>query len=62
MYAVYFFSFAFNMWIQYKQFWYWNDSYKGWQGSGYYFGEKVYQVLSLVSKSTLLWLVVSGSF
>jgi hypothetical protein len=28
---------------------------------GYLYGEKIYQVLSLVAKSLLLWLVVGGA-
>ena len=28
---------------------------------GYYYGEKVYQILSLVAKSLLIWLIVGGT-
>ena len=28
---------------------------------GYYYGEKVYQVLSLVAKSLLIWQIVGGT-
>jgi hypothetical protein len=37
------------------------DNYHGYKLGGYYFGEKVYQILSLVAKSLLLWLVYGGS-
>ena len=47
--------------LQYKQWHWFNDSFAGWPGSGYLFGERMYQVQSLVSKSLLLWLVVGGS-
>ncbi|MBY9005369.1 MAG: heliorhodopsin HeR [Candidatus Lokiarchaeota archaeon] len=42
-------TFAINMILQYKGFWKWRD---------YLFGERVYQILSLVSKSFLAWLVI----
>ena len=45
--------------LQYKRIGKWAD--KDYPGSGYLFGEKVYQVLSLVAKSLLLWLVVGGA-
>jgi Heliorhodopsin len=28
---------------------------------GYYFGEKVYQILSLVAKTLLIWWIVAGT-
>ena len=48
------------MWLQFIQYGYWSDSYWGFPGGGYLFGERAYQVLSLVSKSLLLWLVFGG--
>ena len=50
-----------NMALQYMQYGWWNDRAHGFVGGGYLFGERMYQVLSLVSKSLLLWLVVGGS-
>ena len=35
--------------------------YPDMNNGGYYFGEKVYQVLSLVAKTLLIWFVVSGT-
>ncbi len=46
-----FMSFAFNMLLQYKQVGPWKD---------YLFGEQVYQILSLVAKTLLAWLVFAG--
>ena len=48
------------MWLQYTQIGYWSDKYWGFSGGGYLFGERVYLLLSLVSKSLLLWLVYGG--
>lgn len=45
-------SFAINMWLQYKKIGKWKD---------YAFGEKIYIVLSLVSKSALGWIIVLGT-
>lgn len=61
-YIICFNAFPINMILQYKQYgkWY-RDSYWGFPMGGYYFGEKVYQILSLVAKSLLLWLVVGGT-
>ena len=50
--AVFFFSFAFNMILQYKKVWKWKD---------YLFGEKAYMVLSLVAKTALAWQVYAGT-
>mmetsp|Transcript_79148 Transcript_79148/g.255924 ORF Transcript_79148/g.255924 Transcript_79148/m.255924 type:complete len:291 (+) Transcript_79148:110-982(+) len=60
-YLIMFNTFPINMWLQYAQVgaWY-RDEAGGFPGAGYYFGEKVYQVLSLVAKTLLLWLVVGG--
>lgn len=66
VYAIYFVTlFAFNtfpvnMALQYNKKGWYSDEYWGFQGGGYLFGEKVYQVQSLVSKTLLLWLVVGG--
>jgi len=46
-----FFSFAMNMFLQYKKVGPWKD---------YLFGEKVYMILSLVAKSALAWQVFGG--
>jgi uncharacterized membrane protein len=51
--AIFFNTFAINMILQYKQVWKWRD---------YLFGERVYQILSLVSKTLLAWLVFGGVF
>ena len=61
VYAVFFNTFPLNMYLQYAQWHWWGDAYHGWPGAGYLFGERMYQVQSLVSKSFLLWLVVGGS-
>lgn len=50
-----------NMVLQYLQFGWWNDRAHGYEGGGYLFGERMYQIQSLVSKSLLLWLVVGGA-
>jgi len=60
-YIIFFNCFAINMFLQYKEIGWWSDKYWGWKLGGYYFGEKVYQILSLFSKSMLLWLVFGGS-
>ena len=44
-------SFAVNMYLQYKKWGPWKD---------YLFGERGYQILSLVAKSALAWLVFAG--
>ena len=51
MYFLFFNSFAINMFLQYKKIGPWND---------YLFGERGYQILSLVAKSALAWLVFAG--
>jgi hypothetical protein len=51
-YFVFFFSFAVNMVLQYKQIGRWRD---------YLFGEKTYILLSLTSKSLLTWLVFANT-
>jgi len=49
------------MYLQYKQIGKWNNAlYPDMENGGYYHGEKVYQVLSLVAKSFLIWQVVGG--
>jgi hypothetical protein len=47
-----FFSFALNMYLQYKKVGPW---------SNYLFGEKVYIFLSLIAKSALAWQVFYGT-
>lgn len=49
---VFFFSFALNMWLQYKKIGPWRD---------YLFGERVYVLLSLLAKSALAWQVFAGT-
>jgi hypothetical protein len=49
---VLFFSFAMNMFLQYKKIGPWSE---------YIFGEKVYILLSLVAKSALAWQVFFGA-
>ena len=46
-----FMSFAFNMLLQYKKVGPWKD---------YLYGERMYQILSLVAKTLLAWLVFAG--
>lgn len=46
-------TFAINMILQYVGVWKWKD---------YLFGERVYQILSLISKTFLAWLVFGGVF
>lgn len=48
---VLFFSFALNMWLQYRQLGRWRD---------YVFGEYAYIVLSLAAKTLLAWLVFAN--
>lgn len=60
-YLVMFNTFPVNMVLQYCKVSYWSDKYWGYEGGGYYYGEKVYQILSLVAKTLLLWLVVGGT-
>jgi hypothetical protein len=61
IYFVFFNTFPLNMYLQYRRVGLFSDKRWGFQGGGYYFGERMYQVQSLVSKSLLLWLVVGGS-
>ncbi|MDO8670570.1 MAG: heliorhodopsin HeR [Dehalococcoidia bacterium] len=49
---VFFFSFALNMFLQYKKVGPWKD---------YLFGERAYVLLSLVAKSALAWQVFAGT-
>ena len=60
-YLFFFNTFPINMWMQYRQTGWWSDKYWGFQNGGYLFGERMYQVQSLVSKSLLLWLVFGGT-
>jgi hypothetical protein len=50
---IFFNCFAINMYLQYKKIGKWAD---------YYYGEKVYIILSLVAKSALAWQVYGGVF
>ncbi|MFK8026358.1 MAG: heliorhodopsin HeR [Ilumatobacter sp.] len=50
--AIFFFSFALNQWLQYREVGQWSD---------YLFGEKAYLVLSLGAKSVLAWQIYGGS-
>lgn len=45
-------GFGVNQWLQYRQVGRWSD---------YLYGEQTYLVLSLVAKSALAWLIVTGS-
>jgi hypothetical protein len=49
---VFFFSFALNMFLQYKKVGPWKD---------YLFGERMYVLLSLLAKSALAWQVFAGT-
>ncbi len=49
---VFFNTFAINMWLQYRQTGKW---------SNYFYGERVYMILSLVAKSILAWQVFGGT-
>ena len=66
VYFIGFNSFPVNMVLQYRRRgWFvdalWLGENGGRGGSGYYVGERLYQVQSLVSKSLLLWLVIGGA-
>lgn len=50
--AIFYNSFALNMYLQYKRWGKWRD---------YLYGERMYIVLSLVSKSVLAWQVFAGT-
>nr|QOV09127.2 Heliorhodopsin [uncultured Thermoplasmata archaeon] len=50
--AIFFNSFAVNMWLQYKKKGKWAD---------YLYGERMYVILSLVAKSLLAWQVFAGT-
>lgn len=52
-YIVFFNTFPVNMYLQYARVGKWRD---------YRYGEKVYMILSLLSKSLLAWLVFGGTF
>jgi hypothetical protein len=55
-------SFPINMYLQYSQVGKWNDAlYPDMLNGGYYYGEKVYQVLSLVAKTLLIWWIIGGT-
>lgn len=64
VYLALFLTFPVNMWLQYKGVGWWGNARwadSGIDNGGYLFGEKVYQILSLVAKSLLLWLVIGGA-
>ncbi len=61
VYLAAFNTFPINMIFQYAKWGRFNDRFHGWKNSGYYYGERWYQIQSLVSKSLLLWLVIGGS-
>lgn len=50
--VLFFWSFGFNQWLQYREVGKWSD---------YAFGEKTYLVLSLAAKSVLAWQIFGGS-
>jgi len=54
-------TFPVNQYLQYMKYNRWSDDYWGYKMGGYYFGEKVYQILSLIAKSLLIWLVFGGT-
>ena len=60
-YFIMFNTFPVNMVLQYLKISRWSDDHWGYRMGGYYFGEKVYQILSLVAKSLLVWLVYGGT-
>jgi len=61
-YFILFFTFPWTMYNQYKQNGkYDNSLYPNLKNGGYLAGERQYGVLSLVAKSLLIWLVISGS-
>jgi hypothetical protein len=49
---VFFNTFAVNMWLQYRRVGPWRD---------YLFGERMFIILSLVSKSVLAWMIFAGT-
>lgn len=60
-YIIMFSMFPLNMTLQYSQVLWWNDElYPEMNNGGYYFGEKVYQILSLTTKTLLVWFTVGG--
>jgi len=60
-YFVMFLTFPFNLLMQYRRISLWADVNHGYRMGGYYFGEKIYQVLSVLSKSIMIWIVFGGS-
>ena len=61
-YVFMFATFPTNMVLQYTQVLWWDNSrYPDMYNGGYYFGEKIYQILSLTTKSLLVWFVVTGA-
>lgn len=60
-YTIMFQTFPINMILQKKGINRWGDKFWGYRMSGYYYGEIVYQVLSIIAKSILIWLIFAGS-
>ena len=60
-YLIMFNTFPVNMVLQYLKVGRWSDAPWDFRMGGYYFGEKVYQILSLAAKSLLVWLVYGGT-
>ena len=60
VYFAFFNCFPVNMLLQMNGVGWWSNEGVGWN-RGYFHGERVYQVLSLVAKSLLLWLVIGGT-
>jgi len=58
-YQIFFFSFPWNMWNQYRQNGAWNNELylPNLKNGGYLYGERTYQILSLTSKSFLVWMI-----
>jgi hypothetical protein len=60
-YFVMFLTFPLNLLLQYRRVGLWADANHGYRMGGYYFGEKMFQVLSVLSKSIMIWIVFGGS-
>ena len=60
-YFIMFNTFPVNMVLQYLKISAWSDQYWDFRMGGYYLGEMIYQILSLVAKSLLIWLVYGGT-
>lgn len=60
-YLVMYMTFPLNMIMQYRRVGLWSDANHGYRMGGYYFGEKMYQILSILSKSLMIWIIFGGS-